>query len=336
VETWPEVESVVYCPGKWIALTLGTFFTLVGVIGFFTIGDAVPPGLPVWIGKLCTIPFALLGGIVLVWALWRIFLPVSIRHAVLTEWPDVPMEPVAREGSVLHARVTHELAQEAGQWEFRPHQHLWRNDLRSLIAFGIVFLTAFAGLLTWIFHRELNNAGWAVSAICAIGGTVFCGVPAILLIGLLLRSGYRQLCRLSIPGNGDDLELDLPHTRESEKTDLAAGLRWTFVGETKRQCLAIPRELVSAVQLCPWHFVLQDGATDAVQGLLVLKRSPAGDYYRLPILLTSDVVGGARLLQRLATTLQVPYLFCADAAGWRAEGARAKTRPPLKHGGTLS
>jgi len=205
-----------------------------------------------------------------------------------------------------------------------------------LIAFGIVFLTAFAGLLTWIFHRELNNAGWAVSAICAIGGTVFCGVPAILLIGLLLRSGYRQLCRLSIPGNGDDLELDLPHTRESEKTDLAAGLRWTFVGETKRQCLAIPRELVSAVQLCPWHFVLQDGATDAVQGLLVLKRSPAGDYYRLPILLTSDVVGGARLLQRLATTLQVPYLFCADAAGWRAEGARAKTRPPLKHGGTLS
>jgi hypothetical protein len=50
-------------------------------------------------------------------------------------------------------------------------------------------------------------------------------------------------------------------------------------------------------------------------------------------LLTGDFVGAARLTQRLAQTLQVPYVFCADAVGWKTEETRAKNRPPLRAGG---
>jgi hypothetical protein len=50
-------------------------------------------------------------------------------------------------------------------------------------------------------------------------------------------------------------------------------------------------------------------------------------------LLTGDVVGAARLMQRLAQMLQVPYLFGADSTGWKEEEARAKRRPPLRAGG---
>jgi hypothetical protein len=53
---------------------------------------------------------------------------------------------------------------------------------------------------------------------------------------------------------------------------------------------------------------------------------------RLPITLTSDSAGAARLMQRLAATLEVPYLFAADAAGWQAEEARAAKRPSLRVG----
>jgi hypothetical protein len=53
-------------------------------------------------------------------------------------------------------------------------------------------------------------------------------------------------------------------------------------------------------------------------------------------LLTSDFVEAARLMQRLAETLKVPYLFCADGEGWKAEEIRSKSRPPLGAGGILS
>ena len=46
-------------------------------------------------------------------------------------------------------------------------------------------------------------------------------------------------------------------------------------------------------------------------------------YSRQPVLLTSDFVGAARLMQRLAMALDVPYLFCADAEVWKAENNRA-------------
>lgn len=157
---------------------------------------------------------------------------------------------------------------------------------------------------------------------------------------MLMRAGYRRLSTLTIPGNGNDLELDSPIEPNPERIDLAEGLKWVFLAETKRQRLMIPRELLRAVQLCPWKYYVRGGgegtATWAVQGLLVLGCPEEGVYQRLPIVLTSDFVGAARLVRRLADILQVPYLFCADAEGWKVEEIRAKKRPPLRCGGTES
>jgi hypothetical protein len=109
-----------------------------------------------------------------------------------------------------------------------------------------------------------------------------------------------------------------------------------LVGKDKRR-LAIPRELVAAVQLCPYKLVIAPREVAwAVQCLLVLASPVETVYHRLPILLTGDFVGAARLMQKLAQTLEVPYLFCADAVGWKTEKIRAKTRPPLRAGGTLT
>ncbi len=95
-----------------------------------------------------------------------------------------------------------------------------------------------------------------------------------------------------------------------------------------------------AVQLCPWKFVVGNSSnsltTWAVQGLIVLAHSDIDTYDRLPILLTSDFVGAARLMHKLGEVLQVPYVYGADAAGWKAETIRARTRPPLKSGGIVS
>jgi hypothetical protein len=55
-----------------------------------------------------------------------------------------------------------------------------------------------------------------------------------------------------------------------------------------------------------------------------------GSYRRLPILLTSDFAGAAQLMEQLAATLRVPYLYCADADGWRTEARSATKRPPLR------
>ena len=54
-------------------------------------------------------------------------------------------------------------------------------------------------------------------------------------------------------------------------------MKCSFVGNVKRQRRAIPRELVAAVQLCPWKFVLARPAaltTWVVQGSLVLRPPP--------------------------------------------------------------
>ena len=77
-------------------------------------------------------------------------------------------------------------------------------------------------------------------------------------------------------------------------------------------------------------------ATWAVQGLLVLASPAETVYHRLPLMLTANFAGAARLMERLAATLGVPYLYDADAAGWQAEARRAKDRPQLKVGGSQS
>ncbi|MDR3637625.1 MAG: hypothetical protein P4L84_27715 [Isosphaeraceae bacterium] len=332
-----EVESEVYCPGSWLLLTVGTFFLLAGTIGFLTVGGIVPPGIPFWIARGGAGVLASLGAVVLAWTIRRNTWPARVRHAASDALPNVPQEPLIREGSVVHGRLTHELEEGDHGWEFRPRQNLWRNDRWFLLGFGIPFLVIFSGLMTWVLHDQLRLA-WSISIPGGTMATVLCGGSTFLLIGMVLRSGYRRLCRLSIPCHEDDLELDFPEEAKLERADLTAGLKWVFLGDTKRQRLTIPLEFVGAVQLCPWKFVVAGpGGRQlawAVQGSLVLVDSPAGEYHRIPLLLTSDFVGAARLMQKLAATLDVPYLFCADAEGWKAEEMRAKDRRPLRIGGT--
>jgi hypothetical protein len=168
--------------------------------------------------------------------------------------------------------------------------------------------------------------------------TAVCGGTAFAALYFRLRASYRELSRLSIPRNGDDIELDSPEEPDWEKAGLAEGIEWIFLGGTKRHRSTIPRALVVAVQLCPWKIVIQGPRAKlcgwAVQGLLVLASPQEAAYHRVPLLLTLDFVGAARLMRRLANTLNVPYLFCADAEGWKAEEIRAKKRPPLEVGGS--
>jgi hypothetical protein len=306
---------------------------LAGGIGFSTIGGVVPPGIPLWIGKSCTAAVALLGCAPLIWGVRSIICPFNIRHAAPSILPTVPSEPVIFEGSVVHGRLTHELWEDASGWQFRPSGRLWHNDKVLLLGFS-VFLVIFSALLTWVFHNELRLTSWFLSTICGTTVTTICGGSVLLMIGMIMRSSYRRLSRLSIPRNGGDLELDAPEELKPEKTELSEGLKWLFLGETKRRRLTIPRDLVLAVQICPWRFVTNHDISWAVQGLLVLASPEEAVYHRLPILLTSDFVGAARLMQRLADALHVPYLFCADAEGWKAEKIRAKERPPLQIGGS--
>jgi len=337
---WREVESEVYRPGRWLALSIGAVFLLAGIIGFVAIGDAVPPGLPYWLAKLGTGVFAFLGGTVAAVTIGSIIRPARVSHASLDVLPSVPKEPVICEGSVVYGRLTHELCEDAQGWQFRPAEHLWRTDKGLLFGFGIPFLVLFSGLLTWVLHSQLELGGWAVAGMLGVLITVACGGTAGLLIGMMMRAGYRRLSRLAISRNGNDLELDSPEEVIAEKADLTEALKWVFLGNTKRHRLSIPRESVVAVQLCPWKYVVEGPSgkltTWAVQGLLVLASSKEAVSHRLPVLLTGDFVGAARLMRRLADALHVPYLFCADAEGWRVEEMPAKDRPPLRIGGAQS
>jgi hypothetical protein len=334
VPDWQDAESEVYLPGRWLGCRVGIYFLLAGAIAFVCIGGGVPPGIPLWIAKFATAVFALLGGAVAARCIADMISPVWVRHAAPAVLPDVPTEPVILEGSVVHGRLTHELVEESDGWQFRPARQNWRKDLILLLGFGIPLSILFSGILSWFFRSQLNVASWPVSILGGICATaVFVG-STFSLIGMIMRAGYRRLCWLSIPRNGDSLQLDSPQAPGPEKADLAEGLNWVFLGEAKRQRLTIPRELVAAVQLCPWELALSSERTWAVQGSLVLTRSADAGYSRQPVLLTGDFVGAARLMQRLAMALHVPYLFCADAEGWKAEMNRAKKRRPLRVGGS--
>ena len=253
---WPEVESQVYRPNLWLTLSVGTFFLAAGIIGVFTIERAVPPGGWVWVARLCAAVFGLLGGIPVAWVLSSIISPAHIRHAASSVMANVPKEPVTHEGSVVYGRLTHELIEDGVEWRYQPDQRLWRDNKRFLIGFGIPFMTFASGLLTWVFHSELKLGGWFLSALLGTAATVVSGCTPFLLIGMLMRSSYRRLCQLTIPRNGGDLELDSPEEPNPDNEDLAEGLKWVFLGGTKRRRLTIPRETVAAARLCPWKFVL--------------------------------------------------------------------------------
>jgi hypothetical protein len=334
IPDWQEVESEIEHPGRWILFAIGTLFGAIGVGGLFT-GDRVfPPGLPLTLVRLGAAFFAIVGGAAMTHAIRAVISPGRVRHAGPDVLPDVPQEPVILEGSVVHGRLMHELVEEPDRWQFRPARKLWRNDQILMFGFGIPFMTLFAGILSWVFHSQQNLGGWPVSILCGICVTLLCGGTAFSLLVMANRTGYRRLCILSIPRNEGDLEYESALPVDMKKTDLASGLNWIFVGDDKRQRFTIPRERLRAVQLCPWKFATTSSRTWAVQGTLVLGCSPEGAYQRLPILLTGDFVGAARLSQQLATTLHVPFLFSGDAAGWKAEAMRANKRRPLRIGGT--
>ena len=106
-----EVESVVYCPGRWLALSISTVFLLAGVIGFLTLGDVVAPKMPLWFAKPFTGVFATVGGMGTAVTLAKIIFPARVHHASPGVLPGVPKEPVICEGSVVSGRLTHELCE---------------------------------------------------------------------------------------------------------------------------------------------------------------------------------------------------------------------------------
>lgn len=329
---WKEVESEVHIPGRALMLLAGMLFAGVGCGSFFVRpqrGD-----FPVWIPLVFGGAFLGFGLVMLGWCLKRLLCPTRIRHATADVLPDVPTDPVPREFSVVHGKLTHELVEVGnGAWQFRPAERAWRHNRNFMLGFGVPFSIVFAAITTWSFHEKHD---WVIAAMLGIGATLLCGGTAFGLIFMIVRAGYRRLARLDIPSDQGDLELDMPQEPDAEQADMAKGVQWIFVGDTKRQRLTIPREQVAVVQLCPWNFRVGNSSTWAVQGLLVLSPTSDGRHLRVPLLLTSDFAGAARLLQRLAATLEVPFRFHADAAGWWVEDQRAKTRPPLRCGGTQS
>jgi hypothetical protein len=332
---WREVESKVHCPSRWLMLSIGGVFLIAGVGWYLGAGGVAAPGVPPWTMRLCASLFALLGAVVLASTLGSLMRPGCVRHAAGDVAPGVPSEPLICEGWTLHGGVTHELVRTDEGWEFRPAENLWRDGKCFLLGFGVPFIAVFAGLLAWGFRHQFKLGGWRVAIFGGAAVAIVCGGSALALMGMVIRASYRRLCRLNIPDDGGELELDLPEEPNPDEIDLNAGLKWVLLGETERWRLTIPREFVKAVQLCPWKYVVEGldekSVSWAVQGLLVLS-SQAAAYHRLPILLTGDFLGGARLMQRLAITLAVPYLFHADKEGWHAESQRAKTRPSLRIG----
>ena len=337
---WQEVESQVHWPGRWLILAVGLPFLLFGATGFVLIPPAQPPGLPAWIARLGTAVFGLMGAVGCVAALRSKIWPTHIRHAAAECLPNVPNDPVVRDGLVVHGRLTHELVRDSDRWLFRPDERLWRFDRRFLLGFGVPSLTIFVGMSSWILHTQEKLGSWPICIACASIITFICGGPVFVLAGMMKSTAYRRLCILTIPLNGDVLELDAPPDLDPNRTDLATGLNWIFVGDSKRQQLRIPRGLVKAVQLCPWKYMAgsrnEKTITWAVQGLLVLGETTEAIVHRQPILLTSDYTGAAQLLKDLASALGVPYLFGGDAKGWKAETRRAAARPPLKVGGMMT
>lgn len=334
---WREIESRVHRPERWAFFAIAAFFLLFAAVSLVACLGA-PPGATLWAARLAVAICALAGAAALLTGC-RACLPVYVRHTDPAAMPDVPDEPVIEEGAVVYGRLMHELVMEAEGWQFRSDARIARIGERSIIGFGVPFMALAAALLAWALHRD-NFGGWPVSILCAVAVTVACGGPGLVLMRMLMRARQREPCRLSIPPGGGDLVLDFPQMPDPEQFDLVAGLKWAFQIDVERRRLAIPRELIRAVQLCPWKHAVGGGrfgtdATWAAQGLLVVSSATDAALFRLPVLLTADFVGAAHLMRTLAEALVVPYLFCADAQGCEAESRRAKSRPPLRMGGSV-
>ena len=196
--TWQEVESKVHRPSVGLLVLVGAVFMFAGGAGFLTVGFSVPPGTPLLLARLLTGAFFLGGGAVLAAAVKMICWPVYVRHAAPDVLPDVPAEPVVCEGSVVMAVSRMNCARTTKAGNFARRQTSG-NDKRFLLGFGVPFLLLFSGLLTWVLHSQMKVAGWTASAVCGTLATAVCGGTALLLAGMLMRSGYRRLSTLTIP-----------------------------------------------------------------------------------------------------------------------------------------
>jgi hypothetical protein len=324
--SWHEVESEVYPAGNWVLVALGAMFLLVGGIGFFVGWNGQPRGTSLWVVSAVTAFCASIGAILFLKSVRAEFRRRRVRHAAPDVLPDVPRERLAVDRPAVAVRLMLELVEDSDGWQLRPSEQLRQNDRLSLIRFGIPLLIVVGCCLSWAIHDHGIAGGWPAAILSGTVVTIFCG--GSVLIGTLLanRSQFGELCRLTIPNHGGDLELVLP-PRPS-----------TNAGQTTTGPLPISRQKLLAVQLCPWKFCRSDdyerSTTWAVQGLLVLDGSETAPYLRFPILLTSDLPNAACLMQQLAEILRVPYLFGGDAAGWRLEEQLARHRAPLRVGGS--
>jgi hypothetical protein len=336
--SWPTVESEIHRPASWFAAAIGLLFLSIGIIGIFAAGSLPAADVPAWLLRSGAALFAILGAVPLITVIKEKTSPARVIHAAPEALPDVPTEPLILEGSVVYGRMTHELVADDRGWQLHPCLS-WHKSKRTFLGFAIPFMILFAGALSWIFNAQMKMANWPAAIVGASVITLLVGGATFGLIGSAIKASYSRLCTLSIPNDGDDLQLERTEMPNFEGSNLAAGLRWALLESTKRQ-LTIPRESVIAVQLCPWKYVVgrpsDTTTTWAVQGLLVLSNANDPTICRIPILLTSDFAAAAKTTQRLAEVLEVPYLFSADATGWKNEIARAKSRPPLRVGGTQS
>ena len=326
---WQEIESKVHHPEIGFVSLTGGVFLLIGGFALLTFDGAASPIL-LLLTRLGLGLFLFFGASLVAWAIHLIVWPKHVRHATPDVLPGVPREPVMEEGSTVRGHLDYELTETAGVWEFRPKPSVWRNDKRFLIGFGVPFAVLFSGLLAWQFHRHPQVGGWPLATVLAIAITTIAGGTTFGIIGMILRYEYLRLAKLTIPRDSGDLVLES-----------AEGLTLLDPDDTKKQRRTIPRATIVAVQLCPWKHVVAGPAGGriigcAVQGLLVLAATENEAIARIPILLTSDLGGAAQILQRLANTLQVPYLFSGDRTGWKEELTRAKHRPPLRSGGQTS
>jgi hypothetical protein len=311
---WPEVESQVYCAGNWIVWALSMALLMMGGIGLWVTWNGDLRGMSVWIATAITAFLALIGGLLLIKSLGAILGRRRVRHAAPDVLRDVPNEPATLEGSVVSGRLTHELIEDSAGWQLRASESLRRKDTVFLLGFGIPFLAVVAGLLSWALDGHGIEGGWPVAILVSILITLLCGGSVIFATIIVNRFQFRTLSRLIIPHADGDLELETPSRGVQKKDRVAglqrAGLQWAFVGDEKMDHLTISRQKLLAVQLCPWKFVTEiqneRSTTWAVQGLLVLAGTEAVPYLRLPILLTADMPGAARLMQQLAAVLHVP------------------------------
>lgn len=332
-----ERESVIHLPDRWIFLCIGSTFLLLGAIGFFIKFDVAPGAGPKWVAHLMLAGFVLMGTLATVLPLSQILFPRHIRHFESDQFRSVPREPFLIEGSTVHAALTHELAEVDGAWVLRPPTRLWIQHQRVLLGFGVPFLCIAAGLVSRALRMQMGAPNWPVAIAGGFMITILCGGSAFLLIGMLIRASYLRLSRLKIPKDGSDLEFDAASLPDEKKIDSLAGLAWALVDSGQRKLLKIPRESLRAVQLCAWlHQVgprYSVSSTSTVQGNLVLEAD--GEFARVPLLVSGDFVRAARLMHDLAAACEVPFLYHATKEDWQAEKARARTRPPLKAGGSM-